>query len=156
MTGGVAYRPIPQLEIEANVIWTNWSKFKSLDIVVPGSAGGTMTLVTDEEYEDKISVRVGVEYTLPDVGVGLRVGYIYDPTPIQPQFLTVQLPDVDRNDVTVGASKAFGNYDVHLGLLYVLPTNRKTADDPSMPVYKGTFDVSAFVASVTLAGRFGN
>jgi len=156
VTVGAAYRPIPKLEVEANVIWTNWSQFKSLDIVVPTSAGGTMTLVTDEEYEDKVSARIGVEYSLPDIGVGLRAGYIYDPTPIRPQYLTVQLPDIDRNDVTIGASKAFGNYDVHLGLLWVLPGSRKTSDDPNMPVYKGTFDVSAFVTSVTLAGRFGN
>jgi long-chain fatty acid transport protein len=156
VTAGVAYKPIPQLEVEANVIWTNWSQFKTLAIQVPASAGGTMTITTDEEYEDKVSARIGVEYNLPDVGVGLRAGYIYDPTPIKPQFLTVQLPDVDRNDVTVGASKSFGNYDVHLGFLYVLPASRKTSDDVNMPVYKGTFDVSAFVASVTLAGRFGN
>ncbi|MEO8842461.1 MAG: outer membrane protein transport protein [Kofleriaceae bacterium] len=156
LTAGVAYKPMPQLEVEANVIWTNWSQFKTLAIQVPSSAGGTMTITTDEEYEDTVSARLGVEYTLPDVGVGLRAGYIYDPTPIRPQYLTVQLPDVDRNVVTVGASKAFGNYDVHLGLLYVLPASRKTADDVDMPVYKGTFDVSAFVASVTLAGRFGS
>jgi long-chain fatty acid transport protein len=155
VTVGVAFRPAPRLEVEANVIWTNWAQFKSLDIQVPTSSGGTMTLVTDEEYEDKVSARIGVEYSLPEIGVGVRAGYIYDPTPIKPQFLTVQLPDVDRNDVTLGASKSFGNYDVHVGLLWVLPTNRKTSDDANMPVYKGSFDVSAFVTSVTLAGRFG-
>ena len=87
--------------------------------------------------------------------MGVRAGFIYDPTPITPQYLTVELPDIDRLDACVGASKSFGNYDVHLGLLWVLPSNRKTADDPYMPVYKGSYDVSAFVASVTLAGKFG-
>lgn len=156
VTGGVAYKPVPQLEIEANVIWTNWSQFKTLDIKVPNTMGGSMSVITAEEYQNTVSARVGVEYSLPDIGLGLRAGYIYDPTPIQAQYLTVRLPDIDRNAVTVGASKAFGNYDVHLGLLYVLPTTRKTADEPNLPVYKGSFDVSAFVASVTLAGRFGN
>jgi long-chain fatty acid transport protein len=156
ITGGVAYKPIPQLEVEANVIWTNWSQFKTLEIKVPTTTGGTMSITTDEEYEDKVTVRAGVEYTLPDIGVGLRAGYAYDPTPIKAQYLTVRLPDIDRNDVTVGASKAFGNYDVHLGFLYVLPTTRKTSDDVNLPVNKGSFDVSAFVAAVTLAGRFGN
>ena len=55
----------------------------------------------------------------------------------------------------LGASKSFGNYDVHLGLLYVLPHEPHDRDDTNMPVNKGTFDVSAFVASVTLAGNFG-
>jgi long-chain fatty acid transport protein len=156
VVGGVAYRAMPQLEIEANVLWTNWSKFKTLDIVVPASTGtGTMTISTDEEYQNTFSGRLGVEYTLPEQGLGLRAGFIYDPTPIQAQYLTVRLPDVDRYIVTAGASKAFGNYSVHLGLLYVLPQSRETASDTNMPVNKGTFDVQAFVGTLTLAGNFG-
>lgn len=154
--GGVAYRPMPQLELEANVIWTQWSSFKTLDIEVPSASGsGSMTISTDEEYEDTVSARAGVEYSLPAAGVGLRAGFIYDPTPIKPQYLTVRLPDIDRLAVTAGASKKFGNYAVHLGLLYILPGNRKTADDQNLPVNKGSFDVSAFVASLTLDATFG-
>ncbi|MEO8554933.1 MAG: hypothetical protein ABI678_33370, partial [Kofleriaceae bacterium] len=85
----------------------------------------------------------------------LRAGFIYDPTPIKPQYLTVRLPDIDRLAVTVGGSKSFGAYAVHLGLLYILPGNRKTSDDQNLPVNKGSFDVSAFVASVTLDASFG-
>ncbi|HET9989559.1 MAG TPA: outer membrane protein transport protein [Kofleriaceae bacterium] len=156
VTGGVAYRAMPELEIEANVVWTNWAQFKKLDIVVPATTGtGTMTISTDEEYQNTFSGRLGVEYTLPDQGLGLRAGFIYDPTPIQAQYLTVRLPDVDRYIVTAGTSKAFGKYSVHLGLLYVLPQSRATASDTNMPVNKGTFDVQAFVGSLTLAGNFG-
>jgi len=154
--GGVAYKVMPQLELEANVIWTQWSSFKTLDVKVPSASGtGTMTISTDEEYQNTVAVRGGVEYALPDAGVGLRAGFIYDPTPIKPQYLTVRLPDIDRIAVTIGGSKAFGAYAVHLGLLYILPGNRKTADDQNLPVNKGSFDVSAFVASVTLDATFG-
>lgn len=156
VVGGVAYKPMPQLELEANVMWTQWSSFKTLDIDVPSTSGmGTMTVSTDEEYEDTIGARLGVDYSLPDAGVGLRAGFIYDPTPIKPQYLTVRLPDINRYAVTAGASKAFGAYAVHLGLLYILPGNRKTADDQNLPVNKGSFDVSAFVASLTLDATFG-
>jgi len=156
IVGGVAYRAMPQLELEANVLWTNWSKFKTLDVVVPAQTGtGTMTISTDEEYQNTFSGRLGVEYTLPEQGLGLRAGFIYDPTPIKAQYLTVRLPDIDRYIVTAGASKAFGDYSVHLGLLYVLPQSRATSSDTNMPVNKGTFDVQAFVATLTLAGNFG-
>jgi long-chain fatty acid transport protein len=153
---GVAYRAMPELEIEANVQWTNWAKFKTLDIVVPSATGtGTMTISTDEGYENTFSGRLGVEYTLPEQGLGLRAGFMYDPSPIPAKYLNVRLPDINRYDVTVGASKAFGQYSVHLGILYVLPQSRDTASDVNMPVNKGTFDVQAFVASLTLAGNFG-
>ena len=156
VVGGVAYRALPELEIEANVLWTNWTKFKTLDVVVPSTTGtGTMTLSTDEQYQNTVTGRLGVEYSLPEQGLGLRAGFMYDPTPIKTQYLTVRLPDIDRYVATVGASKAFGDYSVHLGLLYVLPQSRQTSNDTNMPVNKGTFDVQAFVASVTLAGTFG-
>ncbi|HEY6038403.1 MAG TPA: outer membrane protein transport protein [Kofleriaceae bacterium] len=156
VVAGAAYKALPQLEIEANVLWTNWAKFKTLDVVVPSTTGtGTMTISTDEQYQNTFTGRLGVEYSLPEQGLGLRAGFMYDPTPIKAQYLTVRLPDIDRYVATVGASKAFGDYSVHLGLLYVLPQSRQTATDTNMPVNKGTFDVQAFVASVTLAGTFG-
>ena len=154
VTGGAAYRPMEGLEIEANVIWTNWAKFKQLDIQVPSTTGmGTMTITGVRNYSNTTSLRVGAEYQLPTFGTAVRVGYIYDPTPIPPEHLTAELPDVDRNDVTLGASKAFGNYAIHAGLLWVLPSSRKTADTLYMPQYKGTYDVSAFVAAVTLSAK---
>ncbi len=156
VTGGVSYHALPELELEANVAWTNWSTFDKLDITVPTASGmGTTTISTTEGYTNTITARLGVEYTLANLGLGLRAGYIYDPTPVPAQYLTVRLPDIDRHIVTIGASKSFGNYAVHLGLLYLLPGSRTTSSDANMPVYKGTFDVSAFVTSVTLAGSFG-
>jgi long-chain fatty acid transport protein len=156
VSGGVAFRVLPTLEIEGNVVWTNWSKFKSLDVQVPASTtGDTMTISTVEDYSNKTTLRLGAEYGMPNLGLALRAGYIYDPTPIPTNHLTAQLPDINRNDVTIGASKTAGNYAVHLGLLWVLPGSRQTAmSDPYQPQAKGTYDVNAFVASVTLQGHF--
>lgn len=157
VTAGAAFDFMPDLEVEANVIWTGWSQFKTLNIDVPASMGtGTMTISQPENYQDTTSFRVGAEYRLPHLGAAVRAGYIYDPTPIPATTLTAQLPDVDRNDLTIGASKSFGSYAAHLGLLWVLPTTRKTSDAANMPEYKGSYDVSAFVASVTLSGHFSH
>ena len=154
-TGGVAYSFIPDLEVEANVIWTNWAQFKTLNIDVPASMGtGTMTITQPENYQNTTSFRIGGEYRMPHLGAAVRAGYIYDPTPIPATTLSAQLPDINRHDVTVGASKSFGNYAAHLGLLYVLPGSRKASDTANMPEYKGSYDVSAFVASLTLSGHF--
>ena len=153
-TGGVAYRPAQNIELEANVIWTNWSVFKSLDILVPTTTGGTMTLSTPENYTNTVTFRAGAEYDMPLLGLGFRVGYIYDPTPVPASALTAQLPDINRNDLCAGASKSFGTYDVHLGLLWVLPSTRTTSTDQFMPEHKGSYDVTAFVTSVSLAAKF--
>jgi long-chain fatty acid transport protein len=153
VVGGAAFKIVPDFELEANVYWTNWSKFKSLDIEVPAAGSGTMTIGGPRDYENKTSFRVGAEYGFPRIGAAVRAGYIYDPTPIPSTHLTAELPDINRNDITIGGSKTFGNYGIHVGLLWVLPGSRSTSDQPNEPEHKGTFDVSAFVASVTLSGH---
>jgi long-chain fatty acid transport protein len=157
-TVGAAYRPLDELEIEADVVWTDWSVFKNLDINVPANAAsGTQTLATPENYTNTISVRAGIEYWLPDLGLGLRGGYIYDPSPVPAASLTPQLPDDDRHEVTLGATKALGNLDVSVGLLWLIPRTRATATGSAedLPEYKGTYDISAFVGSLTVGGHFG-
>ena len=162
IAGGVAYRPTSTLELEGNLIWTDWSKFKSLDIEVPAPMGmGTTTISQPQDYSDKVTLRVGAEYRLPTLNAAVRAGYIYDPSPIPAEHLTAQLPDIDRHDLTIGGSLSFpratpviGGLDVHFGALWVLPGDRHPAAGPT-PQFKGTYSVSAFVASLTVGGRFG-
>jgi long-chain fatty acid transport protein len=153
--GGAAFKIMPDLELEANFIWTHWSVFHTLNIEVPAPTTGSMTISTAENYSDKTSARVGVEYGFPDLGLAVRAGYIYDPTPIPKTAMTAQLPDINRNDVSVGASKTFGDYAVHAAVLVVIPGSRSTSmTTPNQPPVPGTYDVNAVVASVTLQGHF--
>jgi long-chain fatty acid transport protein len=156
VSGGVAYKFLPDFELEANVIWTNWSKFKELNITVPAAGSGTMVIGGPREWENKTTFRVGAEYGFPTIGAAVRAGYIYDPTPVPATHLTAELPDFNRHDVTIGASKTFGDYGAHVGLLWVLPGSRTTSDVANMPEHKGTYDVSAFVATVTISGHFSH
>ena len=154
ITGGVAVRPIPQLELEADVIWMNWSKFDVLDVTAQTFGGGTTHIVTQEQYKDTTSVRVGAEYQLPDLGLSLRAGYIYDPTPIKPAYVSVALPDADRNDLTLGASYDLGDYKINASALLVLPTSQQTETGGANDAHQGKYDVSGFVASLSVQGHF--
>jgi long-chain fatty acid transport protein len=150
VTAGVAYRAMPSLEFEGNVIWTDWSTFKNLTITLPMS-----TINSVQGYSDTVSLRLGGEYMIPALGLAARAGFIYDPSPIPAAHLTALLPDIDRYNLTLGGSKSFGDYALHVGLLWVLPGSRPTSSGMT-PENKGTFDVSAFVASVTLQGTLGH
>lgn len=149
-TGGVAYSPIPRLEIEANVVWINWSKFKELRIELPG---GSAT-VAPEDYQNTTTFRLGGEYAINDQAA-VRAGFIYDPTPIPDTTQTAQLPDINRFNVTLGGTYKFRDYAASLGLLWVTPGERQTSDALYMPLYKGTYGVQAFVTALTLSGTFG-
>jgi len=148
---GVAYNATPELNLELDGVYQTWSKFDELRIDLPGDA----ETLSPQDYENTLTIRLGGEYKLSPVAA-VRAGYIYDPTPIPKTTISARLPDANRHDITAGGSYSFGNYDVNLGLLYVLPGKRETSmDDPYAPQFKGTYEVTAFVASLGLQGRFG-
>lgn len=150
--GGIGYSATDDLELEYNAVWINWSKFDELRIELPAGA----ETVRDEDYRNTVSHRLGIEYKLRKQQAALRAGFVYDPTPIPGTTLTAQLPDIDRKNVTVGGSKNFGDYGVHLGLLWVTPGSRNTSDaDPYAPQFKAKFGVQAFVANLMFSGTFG-
>lgn len=151
VAGGIAYNPMPELQLELDAVWIDWSKFDELRISLPGG----VETVSPQNYEDKVTLRVGAEYALTKQKASIRLGYIYDPTPIPDTTISARLPDADRHDITAGASYSFGNYDVHLGLLWVLPSSQKTSDAEYMPVFKGKYEVTAFVTSLSLAAKLG-
>ncbi|HEY4238730.1 MAG TPA: outer membrane protein transport protein [Kofleriaceae bacterium] len=148
---GVAYKPIPALELEVDGLWTGWSSLEEIRIKLPDGTDS----VSPQDYKDTITVRAGAEYRLPSMPLALRAGYIYDRTPVPPTTISVQLPDANKSDVTIGASYSIADhYDVNFGALYVIPASQKTSDEQYMPLYKGTYQVSALVVSLSLAGRF--
>ena len=150
-TGGVAVRPTKRLELEADVSWMGWSSFKQLAVKLPD--GTTQTSARD--YTDTVQVRVGVQADLPELHSIFRFGYIYDPSPVPAAHLDATLPDIDRNDLTVGWSVHCHGLEISAAFLYVIPGSRVTGTAPNEPEYKGTFDASAWVASLSLSKRFG-
>ncbi len=152
LAGGVAYWPTEQVELEVNAVWINWAKFEEIDIEL---ADGRHT-IRPQNYKNTVTLRVGGEYRI-NPKASVRAGYIYDPTPIPTTTLSAQLPDINRHDVTAGGTYSINkNLDVHLAALLVIPGTRSSSDKLNMPVHKGTYDVTAFVASLGLTGRFGN
>ena len=155
---GASYHIIPDLEVEADGVWMNWSTLQSLDIKATGVGGMPLLIRSPRNYNNTWSARVGVEYALPDYNAAVRAGYIWDPTPIPRGILGPDLPDVNRNDITIGGTMMFGDYGVNVGFLGVLPTSRNTAsiaDTQLTQEFHGKFTASEFVMSASVTGRFG-
>lgn len=160
--GGIAYAPTPELELELNAVWINWAQAfpnDQLRIDLAGtdpSTGEGNFSAAPQKYSNTTTFRLGVEYKLAAGKAAVRAGFVYDPTPISSETQTAQLPDVDRKNITVGASYNFTDaYSGHIGILWVTPGERDTANTPYMPVFKGTYGVQALVTALTLSGQFG-
>lgn len=148
---GMAVRPTDRVELEANAVWMAWSSFDKLVIDLPGGAQTESV----RYYEDKVSVRLGAEYKAIPNKLDVRVGYMYDPTPIPAKALTAALPDANRHDLTAGISYYMGKYNVDLGFLWVMPAEKDTGDEPGMPNYKGTYGIEVFLGAISFGGKFG-
>jgi long-chain fatty acid transport protein len=159
VTLGASYRVIPDLELEADAMWMGWSSIKSLDIHATAAGNMPVVLSSPRNYDNTWTIRVGAEYALPQWHAAVRAGYMYDPTPIPTTVLGPDLPDANRHVVSVGGSMQFGDYGVHLGLMGLLPVSRDTApatgDTQFTPEFHGTYRIEAFVASVSVTGKFG-
>ncbi len=149
--GGLAYMASPQLELEYNAVWIGWNSFNELRINLPDNADGSPAVtVSPQDYRNTVTHRLGLEYSLPDQGASLRAGFIFDPTPIPASTLNSRLPDVDRKNITLGASKYFGSWGAHLGLLWVTPDRRDASN-----MTNARYGVQALVTSLMISGSFG-
>jgi long-chain fatty acid transport protein len=148
---GAAFRPTPALELEADLLWVNWATFDEVRIVLPDMS----ETVAAENYKDTYMVSLAAEYKLMENKAAVRLGYSYDPTPVPPTTLNPSLPDANRHIVAAGGSYNMGNYDLHLGLTYILPVSQETSDVMFTPLHKGTYEIQAFIAAVSVAGHFG-
>ena len=141
---GIAYA-VGDFEVEFNLQWVDWSELDVIEITLPDDS----VAVDVRQYEDAFTPRLGVEYGLRQLGLDVRAGYAYDPTPIPDETLSVSLPDIDRHVVSAGASYKLPRGWVDAGFLWVLPGDNETADEPGMPLLKGSFEVQAIVLALS-------
>jgi len=149
---GASYRPIPQLEIEFDVNWIDWRDFESLNVVLPDGE----TTSVPYEWNDVLVLRLGAEYSMPELGLDIRGGYAYDPTPAPDETLGFAPPDANRHVVSVGGSYQLPEgFFVDLGILYGIPVSNTTSDQPLRPQVKGTFDITFLVTALSVGYNFG-
>lgn len=155
---GIAYDILPELQVEVDVNYVGWSSYDALRLTLPPNAGDTapQETVLPRNWDDTIVVRAGVEYDSKDFWA-VRAGYVYDPTPVPAETLDFTLADIDRNIVTAGASFELpANIVVDAAFWYLIPGSNETSrEDPFSPPIKGTFDVSAYTASLSARITFG-
>jgi long-chain fatty acid transport protein len=163
LSGGVAYSPVPNLELEFDAVFIAWSQTFTKDAARGGDATSLSITLPDgttsdlpQDYKNTTSYRLGLDYAMPERHAALRAGFIYDPTPIPTTALTAQLPDVNRIALTVGGSYQISPMlGLHASALWVTPGERDSSDDPAIPIFHGTYGVQALVLSVGVTGHLG-
>lgn len=92
---GAAVKPIPDLIISADATYTDWTQTKYSE---PPAEDIDANYFYDN-YRGTYQLRLGGEYTIPDLGLRLRGGYIFDPEPFSPDYINI---DSNRRFLTLG------------------------------------------------------
>jgi long-chain fatty acid transport protein len=110
---GVSLKPTPRWRINLEAMWMEWSSIQAYDFqfkeqVSLGSGGQTFTLpgmglYLPKKWHPNWFARIGAQYTINDRWQA-RGGYAYDQSAIDPEYVTLEMPDSDRHSFHAGFS----------------------------------------------------
>ncbi len=149
---GVSYQVDQNLLLSADIDWVNWTTYDRLVIVQPAlGAAGTLTSVSN--WNATVAFRAGVEWKIND-DMRLRLGYVFDPTPIEDRYLTPRIPGNDRQLFNIGYGYDFNDKTtLDLAYSYVLLSDR-TQTASAAVFYNGTYKADAHVLAASLTHHF--
>ncbi|MBV8914813.1 MAG: transporter [Acetobacteraceae bacterium] len=107
VTLGITQGIGPNWTVSAEVQWTDWSQFRTLNVF---RSNGAPIGSTPEHYHNSPFVALGATYQV-NPNLVLRVGTAFDKTPVSNVYRTARIPDQDRYWLSVGAS-----YQIRSGL----------------------------------------
>jgi long-chain fatty acid transport protein len=116
ISGGITTQFTDELIVSAQVDYTTWSVFDSLNFVFPGNEGADIR--TGRHSKNSICGRVGGQYSFTKE-FDLRIGAAYDLASVPQDHLSPDLPESDVVILTAGAGYKFNktlSADVTIGI----------------------------------------
>lgn len=150
---GASTRPIKSLLFDFDVVWTGWSKLRSIDIDFPNDTSHSLSSSEPKNWHDTVNYHLGGEGVIAR-DWRVRGGLLFDPTPSPEQTLAADLPDASRLNIAVG-----GGYvhpiGVRVDLAYqILVLLNHTSTFPTLPgQYGGVVNIVGISVGYTLPNR---
>ncbi|XOZ33066.1 OmpP1/FadL family transporter [Halomonadaceae bacterium KBTZ08] len=177
VTFGARHQLNDEVTLLFGATWARWSDFEELDVYsaeagtgevsdVPASKGNPITHIT-EKWEDTWQYNLGATWQA-NPEWKLKAGYAWDESPVD-NYSTARIPSQDRHWLTLGTQFAPANsdwtVDAAVGTLifdgdakvdeqnytHATPQQSPNTDQSR---YKGSYDLSAWSASVELSRSF--
>ena len=121
VTVGVYHEINDRLSLVSDISWTNWSLWKSLNVV--GDRGASSSY--DYKWRDTLFVSLGADYRLDERWV-VRAGVAYDQTPTKDATRDARFPDSNRYWLSTGASYFLTpDTSIHFGYAHIFMDDAK-------------------------------
>jgi len=143
---GVAAFPIPSLTVSANVDLITWSSYKKLTINFIDNP--ELSSSDAKNWNNTVAVRLGAEYYLLADNLPVRLGFIFDQSPVPDDTVGPELPDADRYLIAAGVGYRWGGLEADLAYQFLLTPEQATSS--TAPVV-GTRDAQAHIFAFGLS-----
>ena len=151
---GIAYDFTDQLTAEFDYYQINWSSYDKLTITTVDSINGAKEQTVKKGYENKASLRLGLEYRLNDQ-VAFRAGYLRDPHVVPDKYVEPDLPEGDRNLYSIGAGYKVAGISIDAYYIYLTQDDRviKNSEVEDMP-FNGKYKSQGHLYGLSLGYSF--
>ncbi|TYZ08656.1 hypothetical protein FY528_12320 [Hymenobacter lutimineralis] len=152
---GLANRITPKLNLLFDFTLTNWTKTDSVTFRFANSQAARAS--QPRRYEDAMAFKIGAEYQL-DPKTALRVGVLYDESPLRDEYVAPDLPDGNKLAGSLGCSFAMApkvNLDLayQFGVLATRTARDNQAQEQTANII-GTYRTFVHTAAVGLSYSF--
>jgi long-chain fatty acid transport protein len=154
LKAGVAFMANENLTVEADFEYVFWNAYKELKLDIPDGPDFPLTgeplqtaSVDKKDYKNSYLVRLGGEYRMEKLA--LRLGFVYDMTPVPDESLEPLLPDADRLEGIIGLGYQFSpKFRVDAAYQYIKASERSVSNPPNE--FPGTYNNTANLFGLTL------
>jgi long-chain fatty acid transport protein len=155
---GVENSTFDKLKLMADVVWTQWSVYKDMDIYLDKLAptGKKGVSPAPRKWHDVMSYRVGAEYQLDEHWV-LRGGYMLDISPSNNRYRSPEMPDTNKQMFALGVGYQQANWGIDLGYAFVRFDDGKLGTEIAKKAGiadRGTFSSRVNILSAQFTYRF--
>ncbi|MBG0789192.1 MAG: transporter [Desulfovibrionaceae bacterium] len=116
---GFGYRPLDDLSIEFDLVFTRWELFDSMEFDFGAYTDKTETFC----YKNAWRFQLGAEYMATE-NWALRAGFVYDQTPTRHAYASMMLPANDRFMYTLGVGYKLNDLTVDVAGMYLVTKER--------------------------------
>ncbi len=152
--------PADKLSVELGTTYTLWSKYDDLTIdfgdsvIFKPGVGLIDQTSSKKNWNDVWRFNIGVEYAAVD-WLDLRLGYVFDQTPVPDGTIDYMLPDSDRHVFSSGLGVHWDNWNVDVNYSYIKFMDRDIDARPADFVYEGEVkDAGAHVTGLSIGYKF--
>jgi len=143
---GVTFYPSDRWSLEVDAIWNGWSSYDELCIVCddiiavdPDTGLPIQGSTTEKDWDDVWRFQIGLEYKATD-WLDLRLGYVFDESPIPDRTADYLIPTADRQLYSIGCGMHWDAWVVDLSYTYLESDTRTVAARLDEGIFPSEFE----------------